>query len=385
MTKPKEKPKPMPKKDERKLAVKSIECLTELDCVGGKEGILSGKSYTFKILEYQEDTPTEEEKKNIKWNFSYSTEEGVVVGTETKKIGDTFTLNIEEIGVKEAKFITIYTYFEDRNQEAQLEIEVVDKVLIEYGTLQKGFFKQKNGKIIITDKNGNIGYDWEYGDNPSIEKMRANGMSLWDIENVRKGISLGENNLKFTFKSVLFGFSDIEDGFGKNGRDLAEHFFSGQGKPFYFKTNSNPANEIKDSSEFKVFLNSLESELKARYFSEGAIKNGENGFNTSFPYYSPFRGAIDYRINEVATFVGGIQACEIFYELYEYSNNKIDLKIKKVIFYDTFGAGWEDGGAKGIKKQWIPGLVEMFILQHFMNVNNPTKHQPFTVIIEIEL
>lgn len=92
------------------------------------------------------------------------------------------------------------------------------------------------------------------------------------------------------------------------------------------------------------------------------------------------------RLNEVATFVGGTQGCSASYKLYQYEISKeIEIEIDKLTFLDTFGAGWEDGGSGGVMKQWIPGLVAMFCLQHFKNVTDKSKYQPFTILIEIAL
>ena len=91
-------------------------------------------------------------------------------------------------------------------------------------------------------------------------------------------------------------------------------------------------------------------------------------------------------VNEVAAFMGGIQGCEVKFKLYKYKiSGQIIVEISKVTFLDTFGAGWEDGGAHGMAKQWIPGLVSMFCLQHFKNVTNKSKYQPFTLKIDVEL
>ena len=48
-------------------------------------------------------------------------------------------------------------------------------------------------------------------------------------------------------------------------------------------------------------------------------------------------------------------------------------------------AGWEDGGSGSVMKQWLPGLVAMFCLQHFKNVADKFKYQPFTILIDIAL
>lgn len=50
------------------------------------------------------------------------------------------------------------------------------------------------------------------------------------------------------------------------------------------------------------------------------------------------------------------------------------------MFYDTFGAGWDD--ACGTKKSLLSsGLVSMFVLQHYKNIEMPNKYQPFVVAI----
>ena len=50
------------------------------------------------------------------------------------------------------------------------------------------------------------------------------------------------------------------------------------------------------------------------------------------------------------------------------------------MFYDTFGAGWDD--ACETKKSFLSsGLVSMFVLQHYKNIAMPNKYQPFVVAI----
>lgn len=83
--------------------------------------------------------------------------------------------------------------------------------------------------------------------------------------------------------------------------------------------------------------------------------------------------------DDAATFVGGVQLCIIEYELYK-ENNRYIVYITKYMFFDTFGAGWDD--ACGTKKSFLSsGLVSMFILQHYKNIAAPDKYQPFVVAI----
>lgn len=261
------------------------------------------------------------------------------------------------------------------------------KILIDKGVVKKGYWIKENGKTVIINSTGDKVYDWISADSPSEQTMRQNGMSSYDIFNINLTKSYTETYLKAELKSTLFSFSDIEDGFGENGRNLANHFFVGNGSSFTFIEGSNPSNEVRDSSRFKeTFLEGLKSELKKRYLEKKYINKStakNYQFSTNLPYYSPLEGMNPW-VNEVATFVGGIQGCSASYKLYQYEISKeIEIEIEKVTFLDTFGAGWEDGGSEGVMKQWIPGLVAMFCLQHFKNVTDRSKYQPFTILIDI--
>lgn len=263
------------------------------------------------------------------------------------------------------------------------------KELVESGIVRKGYTITENGKLIIVNNKGKKYYDSEYADNPSENLMTQNGMSRFDIFNINLTKSYPNAFLETEMRSVLWGFSDIEDGFGGNGLQVVNHFFNGQGVPLTFGTGTNPSNEIKDSDRFKnVFTTSLKTELINRYKSEGHINADSNTIyqiTTNLPYYNATEGMNPF-VNEVAAFMGGIQGCEVNFKLFKYKiSGQIIVEIEKVTFLDTFGAGWEDGGANGMKKQWIPGLVSMFCLQHFKNVTNTSKYQPFTLKIEVQL
>ncbi|MGY3793350.1 DUF4280 domain-containing protein [uncultured Aquimarina sp.] len=261
-----------------------------------------------------------------------------------------------------------------------------EKIILETGVVNKGNRINENGKIIIVNSKGKRAYDWIYADAPSESTMKKNGMSGYDITNINLTKSYPTAMLKTEMKAVLWSFSDIEDGFGKNGRDLANHFFTGQGSNFIFDNNSNPVREIKDSSQFKEFIPKLEQELVDQYKKNNYVtKNPQKvyNFSTSLPYYSALQG-VNPNVNEVATFVGGIQGCLANYEIYD-QDGEIGATITNLSFFDTFGAGWEDGGADGMAKQWIPGLVAMFCLQHFKNVDDKSKFQPFAIMLNIEL
>lgn len=263
------------------------------------------------------------------------------------------------------------------------------KEFIESGIVRKGYTITENGKLIVVTNKGKKYYDSEYADAPSESSMKQNGMSSYDIFNINLTKSYPNSLLEAEMKSVLWSFSDIEDGLGKNGVQIANHFFNGKGLPFTFKSGSNPSNEIKDSDRFKkTFITSLKTELVNRYKSKKYINSDANTsyqITTNLPYYKAKEG-MNIFVNEVAAFMGGIQGCEVKFKLYKYKiSGQIIVEISKVTFLDTFGAGWEDGGAHGMAKQWIPGLVSMFCLQHFKNVTNKSKYQPFTLKIDVEL
>lgn len=261
------------------------------------------------------------------------------------------------------------------------------KEILETGVVEKGNRINENGNIVIVNTKGKRAYDWIYADAPSEKLMKANGMTNYDVTNINLTKSYPTLYLKAELKTILWGFSDIEDGFGKNGVALADHFFTGQGKNFIFDNNSNPVREIKDSAQFKNnFLPNLKKELVDRYKQNKYVSKNSNNiykFTTSLPYYSALQGA-NPNVNEIATFVGGMQGCLANYQIVK-DNGEIKAEISNLSFFDTFGAGWEDGGADGTAKQWIPGLVAMFCLQHFKNVKDKTRFQPFTILLNLEL
>ena len=183
-----------------------------------------------------------------------------------------------------------------------------EKVILETGAVNKGYTINENGKIIVVNKEGKRAYDWIYGDNPSASLMKKNGMSTFDVGRIKLKNMKSSYSLLTDMSIALVGNADIEDGFGQNGRDLINHFTKGQGKPFVFDTNSNPVKEIKDSSKFKdEFIPKLKKELLKRYEKNDYINKSPESvyhFKTELPTYG-IGGFLDYRVNEVTTFIGG--------------------------------------------------------------------------------
>lgn len=109
------------------LAIKTIECLTELGIgyfsngkKGTEKGLIKGNIYTFMVTEYENDIiPTEEDKENIIWEFFYKDENGdIVVGTNQKKGGELFTLDTNEHDIKSSN-IWINAYFNHSKKEEE--------------------------------------------------------------------------------------------------------------------------------------------------------------------------------------------------------------------------------------------------------------------------
>ena len=140
-------------------------------------------------------------------------------------------------------------------------------------------------------------------------------------------------------------------------------------------------NEVDKNFSFKEkLLKKLQSEI-----GDGSLKkekkDGTYEILTINDISLPSYGLSDAvgKNDDAATFVGGLQLCIIEYELYKEDDQYI-VYIIKYMFYDTFGAGWDD--ACETKKSFLSsGLVSMFVLQHYKNIAMPNKYQPFVVAI----
>lgn len=124
----------------RKLEIKKIVCLDLLDNSEENEdikGVITGKTYTFGVIEYGENIPTEDEKERICWLVIYSCRDyksstgNVAVVRRSKKGGDTFSFDIPNDIT--SNNIRIFSYFKDKEKEASLELPLVDKCHIIVG------------------------------------------------------------------------------------------------------------------------------------------------------------------------------------------------------------------------------------------------------------
>jgi len=255
--------------------------------------------------------------------------------------------------------------------------------VIEDSWVNQGNRKFSNGRTLLLNKSNELGYDARYGDTPSEEVMISHGLTNYDINIIKFTNVQPDAYLEKVILTILWGFSDARN-LGRNGINLANHFISGQGEDYVFSNISNPSIEIKDSDEFKTFIRDLEIELLNKFWNYGYInrRNEPYNFRTTLPYFNSYK-AIDPRKNEASTFIGGIQSAKVFYKILRIERI-LKIEIHRVIFYDNFGADWDDGGAND-KKQFIPGLVELFCLQHFSNAKKQSNYRPFTIAIDIDL
>lgn len=113
------------------MAINKIECITELDEGSDNmgsgsliDGVIYGKEYEFKVSEYYKDfVPTEDEKKEIIWEYAYSNDEdGVIIVTQKEPSGETFKLKVDNLDML-GKQISIYAYYGDKESEGILDIQ----------------------------------------------------------------------------------------------------------------------------------------------------------------------------------------------------------------------------------------------------------------------
>lgn len=256
------------------------------------------------------------------------------------------------------------------------------KKLIEKGYVKIGtnnLKKMSDKKYMILNSKGISSYDWVTGDNPSKEQ-ESEKCSFFFNNNLQALKRQSVESLEKSFYGDLYVMSDT----GSDAKLLANHFINGKGNLFIFDAKSNIVNEIKNSSQFINFkerlLNRLQTEI-----GDGSLKkekkDGTYEILTIDDISLPFYGLTDAvgKNDDAATFVGGVQLCVIEYELYKEDSRYI-VYITKYMFFDTFGAGWDD--ACGTKKSFLSsGLVSMFVLQHYKNIAKPDKYQPFVVAI----
>lgn len=259
----------------------------------------------------------------------------------------------------------------------------MSKKLIEKGVVYVGrnqLKKHSDNIYKISDANGNYAYDWVVGDNPyQKEHLNCNDKYYKKLQNLKKE---SNNDLESNFRHTLKVASDTKS----DAEKLANHFIDGKGSIFFFPENANIVDEMKNSTEFKRFKYKLWEKLK-KEAQKGRIKQeNKKGVydilkitDINLPYYSPFE--VLGKNDDLATFIGGVQLCIANYELYK-EKGEYTVYVTQHIFFDTFGAGWDD--ACNTNKALSDGLVSMFVLQHYKNIKNPSKYQPFVIAIVIK-
>lgn len=258
------------------------------------------------------------------------------------------------------------------------------KKLIEEGSIFVGSNILKhlgNDVFVISNSSGNIAADNISGDNPSAkqEEQLCSGLSKIRLTNIKKWKT---ESLKDSFENALYLMSDT----AADAKKLANHFFSGAGKMFIFNDSTNISKEIKESDEFKSFTKSLLDELKKEMGDGSLKKENKNGTydilritNVSLPFYGVAN--VVGKNDDAAAILGGIQLAIVKYKLYKNDNKTYTVELPSIYFYDSFGAGWED--ACNTLKSYANGLVSMFVLQHYRNIGDKTKYQPFVIGVEI--
>ncbi|MBU2713937.1 type VI secretion system Vgr family protein, partial [Zooshikella harenae] len=258
-------------------------------------------------------------------------------------------------------------------------------ILVEEGTFKQGNLSSINGRSIILTNNYKPGdplpSDWITGDEPSNSYLSANeGYTDSDINKLNIVKSQHSRLLENTLTEEVMFFSDT----AKDAYAIVNHFINGSGAEFVFPKQSNLAGEYRGFNQYQNMKKQVISKLKSIYTSKPL--NSKNVTRTlssvSLPYV-PIKYAIS-SLDDAAAFIGGLQALSGRYKVYKHPftrNTKVF--ITDIKLYDTFGAGFEDGGGTE-KARWSDGLVGMFVLQHYRNVKNSKLYQPFVVVIEVE-
>lgn len=112
------------------MSINKIECVSKLDKGSDNkgfgnslDGMIYGKEYEFKVSEYYESfVPSEENKKEIIWEYSYSNDQGKeTLVTQEEPSGETFKLKIDNLDML-GKEISVYAYYDDKEIEGILKV-----------------------------------------------------------------------------------------------------------------------------------------------------------------------------------------------------------------------------------------------------------------------
>ncbi|WP_026998149.1 DUF6443 domain-containing protein [Flectobacillus major] len=155
-----------------------------------------------------------------------------------------------------------------------------------------------------------------------------------------------------------------------NGNILLNHFLNGDGSPINFASTSDMANLISNNGSFKSFVRMF-GEVALNYFSKNSTLSDFDG-NLALESLRPqyFGGII--RDNLFSwTVMGGYQYMQV--DITNISSSKVGMTIK---IGDIFGAGRGDANSN------LPGLSEMYNLQH--NYGRGNKYNPFPWAVQIK-
>lgn len=121
-------PKKIVQQEKQETRVKTIKCMTSLDLgsandnsgTNQQEGMLYGKTYEFKVIDFTEEAPTD--KSVINWMYKYhSLSENKWIEKKLSITGETlkFTLNEKDMC---GRFVYIRAYIKDAENEGELKV-----------------------------------------------------------------------------------------------------------------------------------------------------------------------------------------------------------------------------------------------------------------------
>jgi hypothetical protein len=99
--------------------VLSIKITSELDDGIGEKGMIYGKTYTFEVESYFADIKPKN-KNDIKWDCTYTSEDGKAVIIEIQQTGDKIKFKIDNLEML-GKTVSFHAYIGEKDDEASLD------------------------------------------------------------------------------------------------------------------------------------------------------------------------------------------------------------------------------------------------------------------------
>ena len=212
------------------------------------------------------------------------------------------------------------------------------------------------------DKNHpNSDEDLVSGDNPPYPSVSAH----------LKDERLTDLALEENFKNAFWAGTVLTD--SKEGAAFVNNFFAGGGKELSFGTNSTISKEIFNDKRFQGFATQFE-DATVKYFKSFGSLNGFNG-EKNLPQLFDLSGIRNNLF--LAATIGGVQNVVATVTAIRVENDGHIIASFYYTLHDAFGAGTTDG-----TRTEFPGLVDMYVLQHYRNLNN-NKYKPFILDVSM--